>query len=267
MTIKSDYDTNDQIPPEYAALYVERNGRWEIDIEGVKPQAAFDAAKRALDAERERARQIEAQWKGWVPLAKHDPAHIQSIIDRLPEYEALQRQGIDANTRAEELANARIQSATLPIERQRDALAEQLSAANARLEQLADAERRRTIDDAIRAAATKAGVDQDSMEDAILYGRSVLEVAADGVVQVRDGSPGLTAGLDAERMMLTVRDNGMRPRWWADNVSGGLRGSKPGAAPSGVNPYDAATLNITEQARIERENPALAERMRRSAKA
>ena len=40
----------------------------------------------------------------------------------------------------------------------------------------------------------EARLDPDSIEDAIMLGQATLEVAADGVVQVRDGASGIPAG-------------------------------------------------------------------------
>ncbi len=266
MKPKSEYEAAEEIPAQYRDLYEQRGNRWELaGVEGVKPEAAFADVKKALDAERERARQIESQWKSWTPLAKHDPAHIQTVLDRLPEYEALAKQSADIQTRIDEVSAARIKAATLPIERERDALRAKYEEAETTLKRFAEADRQRKIVDAIRAAAGKTGLDPDSLEDAVLFGQATLEVAADGVVQVRDGAPGIPAGIDVERMLAHVRDNGMRPRWWSENVSGGLRGGRPSVG--GVaNPWAKGTINVTEQARIEKENPAMAQRLKMAAK-
>ena len=267
MTIKSEYETADEIPEQYRELYEQRGNKWELAaIEGVKPESAFADVKRALDAERERARQIEAQWRNWAPLAKHDPQHIQSVLDRLPEYEALAKQTSDIQARIDEVSSARIKAATLPIERERDALRQKYEEAEALLQKMSAAEQQRKVTDAIRAAASKVGLDPDSIEDAIMLGQATLEVAADGVVQVRDGASGIPAGIDAERMLAHVRDNGMRPRWWSENVSGGLRGGRASSS-SIANPWAKGTINVTEQARLERENPAMARKLKEAARA
>ena len=267
MTIKSEYETADEIPAQYRELYEQRGNKWELAaIEGVKPESAFADVKKALEAERERARQIEAQWKSWTPLAKHDPQHIQSVLDRLPEYEAMAKQTSDIQARIDEVSSARIKAATLPIERERDALRAKYEEAETTLKRFAEADRQRKIVDAIRAAAGKTGLDPDSLEDAVLFGQATLEVAADGVVQVRDGAPGIPAGIDVERMLAHVRDNGMRPRWWSENVSGGLRGGRASSS-SIANPWAKGTINVTEQARLEQTNPAMAKKLKEAARA
>lgn len=263
MTIKGTYQSEAEIPVEYRSLYEQRGDAWELQAEGVKPQSAFDAVQRALDSERQRVKEIEAQARKWAPLSKHDPAHIQAMLDQLPELEALRKQSTDANARAEEIANARITAKLLPIERERDALRQQYAEAEQRLQQMTAAEQRRQIADAVRAAGSKAGLDPDSVDDAIMFAERVLEVAADGVVQVREGA-GIPAGIDAERMLAHIRDAGMRPRWWAENVSGGLRGGK--GVTTVANPWAKETFNLTEQANLERTNPAMAERLRNAAK-
>lgn len=262
--IKSTYDSADEIPEQYRELFVQRGDKFEIAIEGVKPESAFEGQKRALEAERERARQIEQHWKQWAPLAKHDPAHIQSILDKLPEYEALAKQGNDQAQRLEEIASARVKAATLPLERERESLREQHAQAMARLQELEASDTKRRIADAIRSASQRVGLDPDSAEDAIMLGSVSLEVAADGVVQVRDGVPGVPAGVDAERWLAHIRDSGMRPRWWAENVSGGLRGGQHRTSGP-ANPWAKDSFNLTEQSRIESSDPALARRLRDSA--
>ena len=42
MTIKSEYETADEIPAQYRELYEQRGNKWELAaIEGVKPESAF----------------------------------------------------------------------------------------------------------------------------------------------------------------------------------------------------------------------------------
>ena len=76
---------------------------------------------------------------------------------------------------------------------------------------------------------------------------------------------GIPAGIDAERMLAHVRDNGMRPRWWSENVSGGLRGGRASSS-SIANPWAKGTINVTEQARLEQTNPALAKKLKEAAR-
>ena len=56
----------------------------------------------------------------------------------------------------------------------------------------------------------------------------------------------------------------MRPRWWAENVSGGLRGGQHRTSGP-ANPWAKDSFNLTEQSRIESSDPALARRLRDSA--
>jgi hypothetical protein len=123
------------------------------------------------------------------------------------------------------------------------------------------------IDDALTVAATAKGVLPSAIEDVKLRGRTIFRLEGDDVIAVDTmGKP--MYGKDSKPLSI--------PEWmerlateathlFGENKGGGSGGGQRHPSYDKANPYSKATHNMTEQARLERDNPTLAKQLQASA--
>ena len=125
------------------------------------------------------------------------------------------------------------------------------------------------IDTQIREAANKAGIVASAVEDALFRGRCVFSLdqeTAEPVALNKDGSPQL--GKDG-KSNLTIGEwfDGMKveaPHWFPGDKGSGAMGAN-GERRKQPNPFAKDTKNLTEQARLKRDDPATYDRLRAEA--
>jgi hypothetical protein len=256
--LKTTYDSPDDIPEQYRDLYADDGGKWRLTgVEGLKTQADIDNVLRAKAHEVRRRQEAEARWSA---LGDASPEDILAKLDRIAELEAIAE---GKGGEVDKLVDARASARAAPLERELRARQSELEEARKELERMRAIDRKRRIDDEARKALGEVGVIPEAQDDAMLYLSTMLELAEDGVPQTREGA-GVPAGIDAAGLLAHLRDHGMRPLWWGANTGAGLRGGK-GSALAGDNPWTKGKENLTKQIEIERENPSLAERLRKQA--
>lgn len=248
-------DIND-VPAEYHALYVERNGQWELQVEGMKTEADVERVRAGLVAEREAHKETKQKLNAFNGL---DPEEVVSKLDRIEELELAAKGKLD-DKQIDELVETRIRSRLAPLEREKQTLADKLAESTVQIQSYEQKERQRTIHDAVRSAATKAKLVDTAIEDALLLAERVFEITDDGVVSAKDGV-GATPGSRPEDWFAEMQSK--RPHWWGP--SSGMGGKGGGGGGGGGNPWTAANWNLTEQGRIYKESPARAEQLAKAA--
>lgn len=268
MALKAVMDTLDGLPEEIAALYTEKNGKFELTgIHGVKTEADTNRLQEALRKEREQHNATKETYKRWDEFDFDD---ITAKLDRIPELEAAAKGKLD-DAQIEEIVSRRVdgtlQSRTAPLERQlrtltgeRDKLAEEIDALRAEKTQ-------RLVHDAVRAELTKEKVIPEAHEDALFLAERVFEVRADdGAIVTRD-NVGVTPGIMASEWLKELQPK--RPHWWPASQGGGAGGSAGtggGAFLGAANPFSHEGWNVTKQGMIIRsQGMEAAERMAKAA--
>jgi hypothetical protein len=259
MPLKYKYTKKDEIPAELAAHYVEREGVFVLDAEGVVEREKLDEF-RATNKELLRLLGVSKPADALAKLAK--------IKDVDPDlYEKLKKEHADA----EEKNLKTRQDFEDHAKRQREAmLADHQKALNERDEKakaLAIRLEKVLIDEAVATEAIKKGVRPTAIPDVQARARRVYRLDGDeikafdgenekfgkdgGVLKIGDWMEGLTK--DAPHLFGETSGS--------DSSSGG-----GGEFSDANNPYSTATLNRTAQAKIEATNPTLAKRLQASAK-
>lgn len=262
MPLKYRYKTESEIPSDLKSFYVEKDGAWILDAQGV------------VDADHHRqfitnnSRMMAALG---AANAEDAIAKLEKMKDIDPaKYAKLMKDADDAATaklksegKLEELHAQQVEALKNANQKALEVLAGEKTVLQRRLESL-------LVDDAIIAACTKKGVKPEAMLDAKLRGKLVFRLEGETVV-AKDGDKCL---FDEKGEPLTI-ETWLSQRlandckhWALPNSGGGAGGGGAGggAGADGGNPWQPGkTFNLTKQALIMKENPALAARLKAAA--
>lgn len=257
--LNSILDSLEGLSDELKGYYVEKNGKFELQVAGMKTQADIDRLQSALVKERNDHKILRDRY---APLSDKKVEDILAQLDRIPELEA-SASGKPDETKINELVEARIKSKLGPLEREKGTLSQKLTEALKNLEGFQIKERVRTIHDSVREAIQKMeGFQQSAIEDALLYAERMLDVDETGKVVTKEGV-GVTPGVEATAWLSDMQAK--KSHWWGPSQGGGASGNRLGGPGIGNNPWKPETWNMTEQGRILRENRARAEQLARVA--
>lgn len=154
---------------------------------------------------------------------------------------------------------ARLAAETADLQKKVGTLETQLSEATTARSAAESKLARRTMDDAVRAAATEAHVKPEAMADVLTIAGLELKLTDAGDVLTADGQD-VHAWLDARKAT--------SPHWWPASRGAGGRGSGDGPSVSADNPFAPGTgFSLTRQGQMMRESPELATRLQAQAAA
>jgi hypothetical protein len=210
---KADYE---KLGKEVQKLYEEKDGKYHLDVDGVEDVSGLksalvkerDAAKAAVAALKE----LKAQWEGL------DPVEIRKLMEKLggDEEATLLKAG-----KLDEVVAKK-------TEKQRQAHEKAIQTAEAKVkaaEVRAAKFSQRVLDNHIRAAAGKAGVHANAVDDALFRARTIFVLSEDGeAVQLdkdghtvfgKDGKTPFSPGEWLEGMKESA------PHWYPAGAGGG----------------------------------------------
>jgi len=246
MALKYKIKSREEIPAEQVNLYVERDGAFVLDAEGVVSQAKheeFRANNIALTNQLKRFDGIDPDAVRQLAEEKH----------KLEEAAQIKAGEVDKVLAAR--LKAELDKVHAPVLAERDALHGRLTAIQ--------------IDQAVVNEATKRGLRATAITDITARARMTFKLV-DGVPQafdgekIRTGKDGVSPMTLAEWVDALVSD---APHLFEANAGGGAAGSGGGVTGnrSGKNPFAQATWNLTEQMKLQKSDPALAARLRAAA--
>lgn len=245
--LKSFYESKDQIPQGAEGFYKEVNGKYELQAEGMKPESAFVDIQKSLKNEIAAHGKTKERVKAFGDL---DPAVVVQRMDQFEELEARANSAGDPK-KLEELAGARIKTATAPLQRELDKYKGELATATEQLNGFRAERTQRTIHDQVRQAATALKLRPEAIEDVLMISERLFEVNEDGKVGARD-KVGLVPGLDPTGWLTDMQTK--RPHWWPESQGGGAGGSGKGGNGGAGNPWSKAGWNMTAQGQYVRQH-------------
>jgi hypothetical protein len=246
MALKFKYASKGEVPAEHASLYVERDGAFVLDAEGVVDKAKHEEFRQNNIA-------LANQLKRFEGI---DPDAVRQLADekrKLEEAAQIKAGEVDKVLAAR--LKAELDKVHAPVLAERDALHGRLTAIQ--------------IDQAVVNEATKRGLRPTAITDITSRARMTFKLV-DGVPQafdgerIRTGKDGVSPMTLAEWVDALVSD---APHLFEANAGGGAAGSGSGGAGnrSVRNPFRKETWNVTEQMKIEKSDPQLAARLKATA--
>lgn len=256
--LKAIVDTLDEVDAKYHDLYVEKDGKFHLQVEGIEHTPVVKNLKDEAAKSRIKARTAEDALTKFTGLGG-TAEEIQAKLDRIEELEAANGGKID-EVKINELVEVRIKTKLAPVQRELDQAKTQLLEKDGVIAGYKDRDVRLSIADSIRVAGKKSGLLDAAIDDAILLGERVFSVDEGGSITAKEGV-GVTPGIDPAVWLTEMQPK--RPHWWGPSQGGGAMGGKGGNV--GSNPWSHDNWNMTEQGRMYKENPTRAEQMAKSA--
>ena len=253
MPLKYKYVTKQEIPAELQSFYVERDGAWLLDADGVVSQTKLDEFRQNNITLTNQLKRFE----GIDPDAVHQLADEKRKLEEAAQLKAGEvDKVIEARLKA---ARAEWDKTHGIVVAERDALTGRLTAIQ--------------IDQAVVTEATKRGLRPTAIPDITSRARTVFKLVngapqafeADGKT-VRYGRDGLTPMTLEEWVDAQVAD---APHLFESNAGGGAAGNGAGGAAgsqrSVKNPFRKESWNLTEQMKLQKSDPGLAARLKAAA--
>lgn len=248
MRLKAIYQQKEDIPEQFAELFTERNGQFELTgVEGMQTDANVERLELNLRKEREAHKETKAK------LGKFNGLEADEVFTKLDRYDELEAAAGDKidDDKINEMVEARLKTRLAPIERENAALKASNEELTGEVDGFKSKERTRTIRDTMQQALTDLKVRPEAHEDALFYAERVLEIREDdGAVVTRD-NVGVTPGIAPKDLLADIQTGGARPHWWETSQGGGARPGQGGGY--GKNPWSKEHFNMTEQGRIVKE--------------
>ena len=247
MALKFKFKTREEIPAELQSLYVERDGAWTLDAEGVVEKSKHEEFRTNNIA-------LTNQLKRFEGI---DPDAVRQLAE---ENKSLRTATLSEDAKRE--MEAQVKTAKSAFEKQLAAVAGERDTLTGRLTAI-------QIDQAVVTEATKRGLRATALPDITSRARSAFKLV-NGVPQAFEAD-GQTArmGKDgpmtlAEWVDALVSD---APHLFEANAGGGAAGSGSGGAGnrSVKNPFRKESWNLTEQMKLQKSDPQLAARLKASA--
>ena len=261
MPLKFTYQKKEEIPAEHLALYAERDGGWQLEVEGAAdklPAPGQDALKTRLDEARTSnaalLKQLDEQSKRFEGI---DPDAVRSLAEekrRLEEAQQLKSGEFD------KVLETRVRAVKGEYEGKLSAANSERDALNSQLVTI-------KIDQGVVAVASKRGLRATAIPDITARARNVFKLVNgvptafenDGQT-VRVGKDGITPLTLDEWVSAQAVE---APHLFESNAGGGAAGN-PGGVGSAVvmNPWKDGSINVTEQMKMLRNDPQRAAQLK-----
>ncbi len=233
MSLKREYATLDEIPENLRPAYVQKDGKYVLDVEGdggsdpSKMKAALEKERRDREALQKTLNDLKSK------LGDTDPAKAREALQQLQDLEEKALLGdLPPNIQAavDKIVEARVQRQATDFKTREDALNGENGTLKSKLEEL-------QIDNGIRAAAVNAKVLTTAVEDAVLLGKSVFKLNKDGVPVPMNGKEIIYSAKDATKPMSMqewLADRAKdRAHWFEPSGGGGTPPAGKGPASNG----------------------------------
>ena len=258
MALKFKFKSRDEIPAELVNLYVEREGAFVLDAEGVIEKAKADEMRNHNIDLRKQLEDLNARFDGI------DPVEVKKLAEEKRKLELL-AQGHKPEE-LDRLVGERIKGLKADWDKQlftvtteRDSLTSRLTAIQ--------------IDQGVLTVATKRGLRPTAIPDITARARVVFKLVngaprafeADGTT-LRYGKDGVSPMTLEEWVDAQTSD---APHLFESNAGGGAASNSAGGAAgnkhTAKNPFRKETWNLTEQMKLQKSDPGLAARLKAAA--
>lgn len=247
MELELIYDSADQIPSGYEALFTERGGKWHLTgVRGMKTQGDIDRLKTSLDKEREEHSATKEKLRDLDRAAGGKGAEeLQEILDEIEELK-IKASGKDSvdEAKIEELVSRRVDREVSKIQRKLDKSETELGEMTSKHTQLVSEIERRDLRSHLETVGRQAKIRPEAMDDWLLFGSQLFEREEGSNSWVAKDGVGVSPGLPAETVLGDLMEK--RSHWWPESQGAGAKGGKGGGGGA-ANPWSKGNWNVTEQ--------------------
>ena len=258
MSLKSRFNSKEEIPAELVAHCVERDGAWALEVEGQVDKAVNDEFRKNNVVLKKEIEDFKKRFEGI------DPEQVRKLAAEKQQLEETQQLKLGE---VEKVLENRLKTARADWDKQFTAVTAERDALNGRLTAI-------QIDQGVITVATKKGLRPTAIPDITARARNVFRLVQGGPVAyeadgktVRVGKDGITPMNLEEWVDLQVSD---APHLFESNAGGGAAGDASGGGGSASaranrsvkNPFRKETWNITEQMKLMKSDPQLAARLK-----
>jgi len=225
----------DKLPKDVQALYIEKDGKYALEVEGLEDTSGL---KSALEKERTAAKlankllkELREEFDGI------DPAQVRELLSK---FENDDEAKLIKAGKIDEVVTKRTEKLRADLQKQIVAAESKVKAAEERGKKWST----RVLDNEIRAAAAKHGIHAQAIDDALFRGRTMFTLSDEGEAVQLDANGSMVMGKDGKKPFSPAEwIEGMResaPHWFPANGSGG------GAHGSGKDTQGKRTVKRSE---------------------
>lgn len=250
--LKFIYDTESEIPANVRAFYAAgEGGKWVLQVAGAVPKAIHDSFRENNTQLKNENEELKTKFKD-IDLVKYQ--------DLLGKEQELAAGKLVKSDKLEEAVTLRLEPILKAHEKEKADLTAKLTTTTGEVAKL-------KINGALTDFGAKAGVKPEAMPDFIRRGADIfkLDDAGNVIALEPDGKPKFAADgytpLTVESWVKGAAVDKGYAHLFAPSQGSGGQGSGQQGQGHGVNPFAAATKNLTAQGILYKENPAEARRL------
>lgn len=265
MTLEAILDDKAKIPEGLGDHYKEVDGKFVLDVPGLKTQADFDNYAEALK-KRYADAAADVSRKTGAGVSRDE---LMSTVE-----EALKKAGVvttkpNGKGAGDDDQGGDVSARLHDLERNLASLTEKNEQLQKERDDALGTSRSTTITNALTQAATKAGANPDGVANLVQLISDKFEVSQAGdVVTKLEAGKGVTPNQAPEDYFSSLaRDPAFRMFWPKSAGAGADAGSGGGGSGdlSGANPWSKAGWNVTNQSKLYASDKAEAERLMKAA--
>lgn len=247
-----------------SALYVEKDGKAVLELNGIKTQADFDNYATAL-----KARLADAA--GDLKAVKNQGMSRDEITALIKEVATTLTPKPDGDKGGKGGDDSALALKVHDLERELASTKEQLTTAKTEGETAKQTATKTTIKNALSGAATKAGVRPTAIDGLVQLIVDNFELSAEGAVVTKlegQSVQGVTPNTAPDGFMAAIQRASDFTHFWPDSKGGGAGGGGKGGGGGGAgsdNPFSKDGWNLTKQGQLIRADRPEAERLAKSA--
>lgn len=264
MELADSYDNATDIPSEHTALYIEKDGKHVLQLNGIKTQSDFDNYATALRARLADAAGDLKSVKTQGMTRDEITAAIKDAATALANGDGRKPKGDDKSGDPE--LTLRVHD----LERELASTKEKLVSAETASDDAKKHATNTTIRNALSGAATKAGVLPGAVSGLVQLIASNFEQSQSGdIVTKLEGVSvqGVTPNTAPEPFMVAIQRSADFSHFWPTSAGGGAnnQGGKGGGGNASDNPFSKDGWNLTTQSTLVRSDRAEADRLAKAA--
>ncbi len=256
----------DSVDEAFRGEYVERDGKFVLDVTGAFSEVDRNKLQDSLRKERDEHKTTRVKLKAF---GENTPESFVTLTDKAEELQlAIDAAGGDDEERAakiEELAERKSLAKIRPLERQLKTVNEALQGITGERDGLlGDARRAKVLGTVLSPTLLKeVGIVPEAAEDVELWALHNFEVDEHSGKVVSKESLG-TPGLGAKDVFTEMKANGQRRHWFGPTQGGGANDGKSGENFQN-NPFSQETFSLTRIGQLVKTDAQKALRMAKAA--